>query len=502
MVRRWFTTFALLLVTLLVVGAPAAAHGAPTDTDTDPAIMYFFWGEGCPHCAAAKPFLAELEERHPGFRVRAFEVYNSEANQELLLTMADATGFEVTGVPTFIMGDQYWVGFAEAVTGPELEEAVAACVASGCPDAGAGLVEPLEPAETAAPEPTPSPSSTVDPVQPDAESGVIDLPLFGRIDVAQQSLLVTTALIALVDGFNPCSLWVLSVLLALTLRTGSRRTTLIIGLTFIFVTALVYALFIAGLFTVFSVVNIAPWVRVLVALVALAFAAVNIKDYFWFREGPSFSIPESKKPGIYRGIREVARADSLPALVGGTVVLAAGVSVVELACTAGFPVLWTNILTDQGVGAGVFVGLLLLYMLIYQLDELAIFGVAVVTLKASKLEEKHGRILKLIGGMLMLTLAVVMIVDPTVMSTVSGALVVFGIAVAATLLVLLVHRVILPRLGIRIGTEEKRPARADLASGGAKQGGAAGSKQSGGAGPSPRVDSRGKPVAKSKPRGR
>jgi hypothetical protein len=199
-------------------------------------------------------------------------------------------------------------------------------------------------------------------------------------------------------------------------------------------------------------------VRVLVALVALVFAAVNIKDYFWFQEGVSFTISAEQKPGIYRRMRQViARGDSMPALVGGTIVLAAGVSLVELACTAGFPVLWTNILTDQGVGVGVFLGLLLLYMLIYQLDELVIFGVAVVTLRASKLEEKHGRILKLVGGMLMLTLAVVMIVDPTLMSSVGSALAVFGLAVAATLLVLLVHRVILPRFGIRIGTELAPP---------------------------------------------
>ncbi len=303
------------------------------------------------------------------------------------------------------------------------------------------------------------------------------------MDAANQSLALTTALIALVDGFNPCSLWVLSVLLALTLRTGSRGRVVTIGLVFIVVTALVYALFIAGMFTVLTVVSISPWVRVVVALVALAFAAVNIKDYFWFKEGLSFTIPDSKKSGIYSRIRSVSRTDSMPALVGGTVVLAAGVSVIELACTAGFPVLWTNILTAQEVGVLTFVLLLLLYMLIYQLDELAIFGVAVVTLRASKLEEKHGRILKLVGGMLMLTLAVVMIVDPALMSDLGTALLIFGIAVVATLLVLLLHRVVLPRFGIHIGTEDPTPVLART-------------------GRQARVDSRGTPLSKTKPRGR
>ena len=74
-------------------------------------------------------------------------------------------------------------------------------------------------------------------------------------------------------------------------------------------------------------------------------------------------------------------------------------------------------------------------------------------MKASRLEEKHGRILKLAGGILMLTLAVVMLVNPAWMNELGSSLVVFGIALGIFLLVLLVHRVILPRVGITIGSE-------------------------------------------------
>ena len=151
--------------------------------------------------------------------------------------------------------------------------------------------------------------------------------------------------------------------------------------------------------------------------------------------------------------RVLAAGDSTWGLVGATAVLAAGVSLVEFSCTAGFPVLWTNLLITQEATAVTFVLLLLLYMLIYQIDELAIFLLAVFTLKASKLQEKQGRMLKLIGGMLMLTLALVMLVNPAWMNQISSSLIVFGVAFAATGLVLLVHRKILPRFGIRIGTE-------------------------------------------------
>jgi hypothetical protein len=92
---------------------------------------------------------------------------------------------------------------------------------------------------------------------------------------------------------------------------------------------------------------------------------------------------------------------------------------------------------------------------IYQLDELGIFLVAVFSLKASRLEEKQGRILKLIGGVLMLTLAVVMIANPTAMNNLASSLVIFGVAFAITLLILLFHRKILPAFGIWIGSEAR-----------------------------------------------
>jgi hypothetical protein len=294
-------------------------------------------------------------------------------------------------------------------------------------------------------------------------AGLLAVPWLGTLDLSRQSLAVSTALIAFVDGFNPCSLWVLSVLPALTLHTGSRRKVLLIGVVFLTVTSLVYMAFITGLFTMFSVVSFVGWIQVAVALVALFFALVNIKDYFRYKEGISFTIADEKKPGLYRRMRKVLDAgNSTWGLIAATVVLSAGVSLVEFSCTAGFPVLWTNLLISQQATAMTFGLLLLVYMVIYQIDELGIFLAAVFTLKASRLEEKQGRILKLVGGMLMLTLAAVMLVNPAWMNTLDTSLWVFAAAFGLTGGVLLAHRTLLPRLGIYIGPEI-RPPRKDTA---------------------------------------
>ena len=514
--------FAFLLVALLLpMGAAASPRpqAASATPGGQPVAIYFFWGNGCPHCAKAKPFLEELARKYPNVTLHDYEVWYVEENQALFIQMAFTHGFEPSGVPTIFIGDRYWVGYAEQLV-PELDAAVASCSVTGCPDAGLGIIPGI-------PTPTPIPApisplgiaaagggqtgagaaptaeeSTVVAAAPSVKAAAavvipgkresaavaaasdgkalgiavaaatpavvhagiasvlpetpqqLAVPWLGMIDLAAQSLVVSTALIAFVDGFNPCSLWVLSVLLALTLNSGSRRKVFLVGFVFLMVTSLVYMAFITGLFTMFTVISFVGWIRIVVALVALFFAAVNIKDYFWYKEGISFTIADEKKPGIYRGVRRVLNAgESTWSVVAATAVLAAGVSLVEFSCTAGFPVLWTNLLITQQVTALAFVLLLLLYMVIYQLDELAIFLVAVFSLKASRLEEKQGRLLKLVGGMLMLTLAAVMLINPAWMNQISSSLVVFAIAFGGTGLVLLVHRVILPRWGIQIGSE-------------------------------------------------
>lgn len=373
-----------------------------------------------------------------------YEVWYVAENHDIFTSMANAYGFEVRGVPTIFLGDRHWVGYNDTVK-TDIQAAVQACLETGCMDAGAGIIPGIAKTEICPDAGSPPPTDA------------IILPLIGPVNIPSQSLLASTLLISFIDGFNPCSVWVLTMLLALTLHTGSRKKVLLIGLIFLTVTAAIYALFIAGLFTIFKVVSFVGWIQVVVALVALFFALVNIKDYFWYKEGVSFTIAEESKPGIFQRIRRIMDASqSIWAVAGGTVVLAAGVSLVEFSCTSGFPVLWSNLLVSQNVSALTFVLLLLVYLVIYQLDEMGIFLAAVFTMRSSRLEEKHGRILKLIGGMLMLALALVMLINPGLMNNLGTSLLIFGLAFAATAFMLLLHRSILPKLGIHIGTEFKQ----------------------------------------------
>jgi hypothetical protein len=460
----WSTLLALLLL-VVVPGVVSADDGgdavrgqpvAQAAEDAGPVVVRYFYGDGCPYCALQAVELDAWEQRFD-VEIHRYEVWNDAGNRALFQQLAAAYGTEVSGVPMTFIGDRFWVGFDEA-TAEQMRATVAACEVQGCPDPLAVLDPEREVAPPAdvEPEGPPGPAGEDpgdDPTSAPADAGnVLRVPLLGTVDTEAMGLLPATGLIAFVDGFNPCSLWVLSVLLAMLLRTGSRRRIAIVGGAFLTTTAAVYGLFIAGVFSAMSYVGYLDGIRWAVALLALTFAAVNIKDYFAFKRGFSFTIPDRFKPRIYRGGRSLLDPErSLPAVTGAAVLMALGIALVELPCTAGFPVVWSGLLADAGVGGAEFGGLLSVYLLIYLLDEIALFAAVVVTLRVTRFQEHHGQVLKLVGGMVMLALGVVMLVRPAIMNGLAGTLAVFVAAAALTVLVHLVTRRIRgPALGSRL----------------------------------------------------
>ncbi len=389
----------IILLCLMLPLSVAAETAFEADT------LYVFWSEDCPHCREQKLFLESLQQSYPELRVIDMELSRSDRYHQLFRQMAAARGITSLSVPTVFFNDHVWVG-ASALIERQIRQAVASVHA---------------------------PATAV------ADETAADGIWFGGLQESEASILLLTALIALVDGFNPCSLWVLTLLLALVINSGSRRRIALVGGTFLLTTALIYGAFVAGVFSVLSFLLYLQWVQWLVAGFALFFGLVNVKDYFWYKRGLSFTIAESQKPGIYRGLRRL-RQENLGgiALILATVLMAAGIAVVELPCTAGFPVLWSSIISERGVAGGEFALLLGVYVLVYLLIELLVFGTALLTLRMERFEERHGRLLKLYGGMIMLALAGALVLKPDLMGQLQGSLLLFGGAfLAASLIVLL-----------------------------------------------------------------
>jgi hypothetical protein len=247
---------------------------------------------------------------------------------------------------------------------------------------------------------------------PTGSEDEVELPWFGRVSVNKLGLPAFTLAVGLVDGFNPCAMWVLLFLLALLVNVKSRARMLAIAGTFVIVSGLAYFAFMAAWLNVFQLIGLSRGVQITLGVIALVIGAVNVKDFFAFAKGISFSIPEKAKPGIYARVRGIVRAEKLWAALIGATVLAVLINVVELVCTAGLPALYTQVLVQQGVSTGARYGYLALYNFAYMFDDSIMVGIAVVTLGKRKLQERGGRWLKLLSGVVILCLGLLLILAP------------------------------------------------------------------------------------------
>ena len=181
------------------------------------------------------------------------------------------------------------------------------------------------------------------------------------------------------------------------------------------VSGLVYFAFRAAWLNVFFLIGLSRSVQLGLGGVALLVGAINIKDFFAFKRGVSLSIPERAKPGIYRRMRSIIRAHSVLGAVAGAAVLASLVNVVELLCTAGFPAVYTRILSMRALSPAAYYGYLALYNVAYVADDALMLTIALVTLGSRKLQEREGRWLKLVSGAVMAALGAALVLRPSLL---------------------------------------------------------------------------------------
>jgi hypothetical protein len=240
----------------------------------------------------------------------------------------------------------------------------------------------------------------------------IEVPLLGRLSASKLGMPLFTLAIGLIDGFNPCAMWVLLFLLSILVNLKDRRRILAIAGTFVIVSGLAYFAFMAAWLNVFALIGYLRPIQIVLALMAIVIGSIHTKDFFAFKQGVSLSIPESAKPSIYARVRRIVTAEHMSGAVAGAITLAVLVNIVELLCTAGLPALYTNILMQQQLSAAGRYAYLGLYIMAYMFDDALMVGIVVMTLSKRKLQETQGRWLKLISGAAILLLGVVMLFRP------------------------------------------------------------------------------------------
>lgn len=385
-------------------------------------IIYFFEGKGCPFCEKEKVYLKELKNKYKNLEIKEYEVWHNRENAMLMARILQSYGLQPQGVPVTFVGDKVFVGFSDETKG-DLKKAIERCFSVKCPDPYERIKDPsnIKPQDEMK-------GST------NEELTNIRLPLVGNIDTKSMSLPILTVTIAGLDSFNPCAFFVLFALLGLLAHAGSRKRVLMIGGTFVFFSGFIYFIFMAAWLNLFIFMGNVGGITTLAGIVSVLISLINIKDFFAFKKGISLTIPESAKPNLFDKMRRLMRSTSSISILLGTVVLAITANSYELLCTAGFPLVYTRILTLNGLSTSTYYSYLVLYNLVYVIPLLTIVVAFTFTLGKKKLSEREGRLLKLLTGIMMFELGSLLLLKPELLNNV---LVSVGLLVGAIVVTLI-----------------------------------------------------------------
>lgn len=382
--------FRLLLLVLLVgLGlwqlrpvneSPDKPVPAPT-AGQQPVIDVYIHPD-CPHCREAQQFLDAASRKRGDFTVAYYDITHAKDRaamrlQGRMLRIPD----HLLGTPLIVLGADYTVGFDRPET------------------TGRMILSWLD--KTGPPETKPPPV-------PER----LDLPVLGRVDVFDVSLPVLAVVLGLVDGFNPCAMWVLVYLISLIAGLQDRRRIYLLISTFLVASGVLYFLFMTAWLNVFLLIGYVRWVTLVIGLAAIYMGAVNIRDYVAAGGKVVCPVGDIDARQETRGrIRRLVMAPLTWTTFAGIVVLAFAVNSVEFMCSSALPAVFTHVLSVSGLPGVLQYGYILLYVLFFMLDDMVIFLCAALALERFA-GEKYAGYCHVIGGAVLVVLGVALVIEP------------------------------------------------------------------------------------------
>lgn len=363
------------------------------------ANVYFFYGDGCPHCAKEEKFLDYLEKTDDSLKVYRYEVWKNKENQDLLTQAAKRLNLKFGGVPVTVIGSEAVVGFDEPETTGVKINALIKKVGEGPQRDVVG--ELLAERRTGQADT----SAKQDVVTEEPETSKVQA-FFGEVDIKKLSLPALTAVIGLLDSLNPCAMWVLLFLLSLLLVGGDRKRMLVLGGGFIFASAFTYFLFLSAWLNIYQLIGLLGWLKMLIIAVAIFAGAYNLREYWRNRKGGCEIKDAPKRQAIMQRLRQAAQHNSLLIAFVGVVSLASAINLIELLCSAGLPAIYVPVLTQAGLPQWQYYSYLLLYAFFYVFPQLAIFLIAFFSMRLTAISSRVTKWSNLFGGVLMIILGI------------------------------------------------------------------------------------------------
>lgn len=427
--KKIILSLAFCLAFVFLFGQTANAQTAQKDVN-----IYFFWGDGCPHCANEKIYLKYLEDKYPFVTIYDYEVYNNGENKALLKEIGSAMDVNIAGVPFTVIGEKYFIGWSDNTDLKlNMEETIKCVQENKCGDVIAEIAgitnsttnglpqsfddymashseEPIIEEENLIAESEDGAQYELQPVALIPET--IKVPIIGEINIKNLSLPIITIIFGALDGFNPCAMWVLLFLISMLMGMENKKRMWILGVAFLVATAGVYYIFMAAWLNLLLFIGFIFWIRFGIGIVALLGGSFNLKEFFKNPEGACKVTGTEKRQKVFQKLKEITQQKSFWLALIGIILLAFAVNLVELVCSAGLPAVYTQILALSNLSTWQYYAYIGFYILIFLLDDLIVFFVAMTTLHITGATSKYSRFSHLIGGIIMVIIGLLLIFKP------------------------------------------------------------------------------------------
>lgn len=348
-----------------------------TEVEEEKINLYLFRGEGCPHCAEEEEWLDVIKEDYKDYlNIYEFEVWNHPDNAKLMDEVKAEFKVTSTGVPFTVIGDNYFVGFSDT-TSVNMENKIKEY---------AGL---------------------------ENNPNEISLPILGVVNIKNVSIPIVAIILGFIDGFNPCAMWILLFLINMFLGMKDKKKSWILGFTFLLISSFVYFLSMLGINLILNMTMISS-LKILIGVFILIAGGVNLRKYLKTRkEEAACSVVDSKKrKKLITRMRKIIESKSFALAFVGIVCLAASINLIELACSLGFPMIFTEILTLNEIDGIFRIIYLLIYIFFYMIDDIVVFAISMVTLQTTGITNKYNKLCTLISAIIMIVMGLLLLFKP------------------------------------------------------------------------------------------
>ena len=355
--------------------------------------IYLFYSSSCPHCKSEKEYLATLED----IEIKQYEV---GTYSKLLTKVNNKLGIKESYVPITIIGSDYVIGYSDEIKS-QIDGMIDAYSKKEHCDIVDLIIENKDTSKCF-----------------EMNKGIYKkndkktISLFGKkieFNAKDVSLPLISMLIGFLDGFNPCAMWVLIFLISMLFNMKNKKRMWILGLTFLITSALVYLIFMTGILSIAN--SVGSYFKYIIAIIALIGGMINLNS---FRKslnkdtGCQVTNKKQRKKIVER-IKKILNEKHFLISIIGIMLLAISVNVVELACSAGLPTIFIEILSLNDLSNFEYGLYMILYIIMFVLDDIIIFVIAMITLKVTGISNKYTKISHLIGGIIMLIIGILMI---------------------------------------------------------------------------------------------